>query len=665
MCGNRKLKIKLNLNVLRKSSSKGGQNVKTCVRLLLVFLILIPSLFPNVSIAYANEDEDTSKKACEGALKDKETTDKVDDFRDERATLNEEYSLDLAQLAFNAVNLNTLNQLIFGNPYCIWYESEEEPALTFGLFPTSIKEKVIDPVFNIVTFLFALILCLSILISGLKMMYSFTFAKRFNIGEELFMYFLAAVLLITYWTSVDYIFIFNHAIVSSVVEVLEGQGMKLGSLSLLASQDEFHFTDILVLFTEWVMLLFLNLVYMYRLFLITVLLLIGGLVIVGLLFEKTRKYFGMWLIDFLGAVFMQSVHAIYFAVIMMFINLNSISIVFKMILLFLFLPLSSMLLSIMGMSTATMAVSAAQKTVNYAALALRAKNKGKSKFAQQPGGKTAISALAEGSNSGGWNKFKAGSQIAGAVIGSTAGMVIGSGGASLGASFGSSLVGSTLQTPRNIAAGVKGVMDTRGKVKNNSLNLNNITDKRQYFGSMGESIGSMVGQGQLGRQIGYRLSGVSKDRILGSTELGGLGSVTLSDITTKYPEAKIQFQQTNEGSGFYLDDNGDMKLISPIGEADTRLKDGMTRTVDYMPTNSINKNGVGNSLPNTQMYSQVSDAMLADKSGNSFVDSGFDSSPFRPEQHCNVGQMPSPIKPLETNSPFDSSISPEKDGEVN
>lgn len=660
MCGKQRLKIKLNLSELRKSSSKGGQHVKTCVRLLLVFLILIPSLFHNVSLAYANSEEDISKKACEGALKDKETTDKVDDFRDDRATLTEEYSLDLVQLAFNAVNLNTLNQLIFGNPYCIWFESEEEPALTYGLFPTSLKEKVIDPIFNIVTFIFTLILCLSILISGLKMMYSSTFSKRFNIGEELFMYFLAAILIITYWSSVDYIFMFNHAITSSVVQVLEAQGMKLGSLSLLASQDEFHFTDILVLFTEWVMLLFLNLVYMYRLFLITVLLIVGGLVIIGLLFEKTRKYFGLWLIDFLGAVFMQSVHAIYFAVIMMFINLNTLSIVFKMILLFLFLPLSSMLLSIMGMSAATMTTRTAQSMVNYAAKAIKSKQifKGNPGLGKQQPSKTAISALAEGS--GTWNKLKTGAQFTGAVMGSTAGMVIGPGGASLGASFGSSLMGSTLQAPRNIAAGMKGIMDTRGKVKDSTLNLNNISDKRQYFGSMGESLGTLVGQGQIGRKVGYRLSGISKGAILGSTELGGLGSVNLSDIAAKYPEAKIQFQQTNEGSGFYLDDNGDMKLISPIGEADTRLKDGMTRTVDYMPMDSINKIDVGNSLANSQMYSQVSDAMLTDNSGNTFVESGFDASPFRPEQHCNVGEMPSPIKPLETDSPFDSSISPEE-----
>ncbi len=667
MCGKLKLKIKLNLNASRNSSSKGGQHVKTCVRLLLVFLILIPSLFHNVSLAYANNDEeDKSKKSCEGALKDKETTDKVDDFKDDRATLTEEYSLDLVQLAFNAVNLNTLNQLIFGNPYCIWFESEEEePALTYGLFPTSLKEKVIDPIFNIVTFIFTLVLCLSILISGLKMMYSSTFSKRFNIGEELFMYFLAAVLLITYWSSVDYIFMFNHAITSSVVEVLEAQGMKLGSLSILASQDEFHFTDILVLFAEWVMLLFLNLVYMYRLFLITVLLLVGGLVIIGLLFEKTRKYFGLWLIDFLGAVFMQSVHAIYFAVIMMFINLNSLSIVFKMILLFLFLPLSSMLLSIMGMSTATMTTRTAQSLINYAAKAGRSKQmfKGKPGLGNQQPNKTAISALAEGS--GTWNKFKTGAKFTGAALGSTAGMVIGPGGASLGASIGSNLVGNTLQAPRNIAAGVKGIMDTRAKVKDNSLNLNNISDKRQYFGAMGESLGTIVGQGQIGRKMGYGLSGISKGAILSSTELGGLGSVNLSDIAAKYPEAKIQFQQTNEGSGFYLDNNGDMKLISPIGDADTRLKDGMTRTVDYMPTDSLNKIDAGSTLPNTQMYTQVNDAMIADKSGNSFVDSGFDASQWRPEQHCNVGELPSPIKSLETSSPFNSSTSPEKDGEVN
>lgn len=642
--------------------------MKTCVRLLLVFLILVPSLFQNVSLAYANSDsEDNSKKACEGALKDKETKDKVDDFRDERATLNEEYSLDLAELAFNAVNLNTLNQLIFGNPYCIWFESEEEsPALTYGLFPTSIKEKAIDPIFNILTGLFALVLCLSILISGLKMMYSFTFAQRFNIGEELFMYFLTAALLICYWMGVDYIFMFNNAIVISVSEVLSDQGMKLGSLSLIASQDEFHFTDIIILFAEWVMLLFLNLVYMYRLFLITVLLLLGGLAILGLLFEKSRKYFKLWLLDFLGAVFMQSVHAIYFAVVMMFINLNTIGLVFKLILLFLFLPLSSMLLSIMGMSAATMTTRGAQTMVNTAALALRSKKLLGSKkgIPRQESGKTAISALAEGTNSSSWNKFKSGAQISGAIIGGTAGMVIGSGGAALGSAFGSKMMGSALQTPRNITAGVKGIMDTRGKVKDNSLNLNNISDKRQYFGSMGESFGAMVGQGQIGRKIGFQLSGVSTNRLLNSTELGGLGSVNLSDIVTKYPEAKIQFQQTNEGSGFYLDDSGEMKLISPIGEADTRLKDGMTRTIDFKSTDTTSKMAAGGSLPNYQMYSQVSDAMLADQSGNTFIDSNFDTNKWHPEQHCNVGNLPSPIQPLEKDSPFNTSNVENKGGEA-
>ncbi|MFY0520564.1 hypothetical protein ACOMCU_22445 [Lysinibacillus sp. UGB7] len=634
--------------------------MKTCLRLLLVFLILVPSLFLNVSIANANieKDESDSQKACEGALKDKETKDKVDDFRDERATLVEEYSLDLVELAFNAININTLNQLIFGNPYCIWFESEEEaPDLTYGLFPTSIKENAIDPIFNIMTSIFVLLFCLSILISGVKMMYSNTFAKRFNIGEELYMYFVSAVMLMCYWMGVDYIFKMNHAIVTAVTELLESQGMKLGSLSLIASQDEFQFTDIIVLFTEWVMLLFLNVVYMFRLFVITVLLMVGGLAIIGLLFERTRKYFRMWLIDFIGAVFMQSIHAIYFAVVIMFINLNTLELFFKMVLLFLFLPISSMLLSIMGMSTATMAVRGAQNMANSAAVLVRARQriKGKSGNAKHAGGKTAISTLAEGANSNSWNKFKAGAQFTGAVMGSTAGMVIGGGGAALGGSIGSKMMGSTLQAPRNIAAGVKGVMDTRSKVNDKFLNLNNISDKRQYFGSMGESIGAMFGQGQIGRKIGFKLSGVSTNRVLNSSELGGLGSVTLSDIVTKYPEAKVQFQQTNEGSGFYLNDAGNMKLISPIGEADTGLITGMTRTVDFMPTDESSKMASGGNLPNNQLYTQVSDAMLADSSGNSFVDSGFNTSQWQPEQHCNVGNLPSPIHPLENDSPFNSS----------
>lgn len=631
--------------------------MKTCVRLLLVFLILVPSLFLNVSITYANSDSDEKepKKACESALKDKETKDKVDDFRDERATLVEEYSLDIVELAFNAIGINTLKQLVFGNPYCIWFESEEEsPELSYGLFPTSIKENAIDPIFNIVTGVSVLLFCLSILISGLKMMYSHTFTQRFNIGEEIFMYFVTAVMLVCYWMGVDYIFMMNNAIVTSVSDLLESQGMKLGSLSIVASQDEFEFTDIIVMFAEWVMLLFLNLVYMFRLFVITVLLMAGGLAIIGLLYERTRKYFRMWLIDFIGAIFMQSVHSIYFAVVIMFVNTGSAGVFFKIILLFLFLPMSSMLLSIMGMSTASITVRGSQNMVNSAARLIRAKQmfKGKTKNPKDLGGKTAISALAEGTNSGSWNKFKAGAQFSGAVLGGTAGMVIGGGGAALGASVGSKMMGSTLQAPRNIAAGVKGIMDTRGKVNDKSLSLNNISDKRQYFGSMGESVGTMFGQGQIGRKIGYKLSGVSTDRVLNSTELGGLGSVTLSDISAKYPEAKIQFQQTNEGSGFYLDDNGSMKLISPIGEADTRLKDGMMRTIDFSPTDGADRIAADGFLPNNQLYTQVSDAMLADSSGNSFVDNGFNTSHWQPEQHCNVGQLPSPIHPLENDSPF-------------
>lgn len=623
--------------------------MKTCVRMLLVFLIIVPSFFFNASTSYA-ADETETEAACKPFFKDGDTEEKMGDFRDERASLDEEYALDLIELLLNTVKINTLEQLLFGNPFCIWFDGEEgETNTAYGLFPTTIKENVIDPFFNIATSIFALIFCLSVMISGLKMMFSATGGKRFNIGEEFFMYGATAVGFFCYWLGVDYLFLINDAIVTSIKDVLSAQGVTFGGFSIIAAADSLEFTDILILVTEWIIMLFLNLVYIYRLFIITVLLMLGGLAIVLLLFEKTRKYFGLWLRDFIGALFLQSVHALYFGIVILFINLDTIGFVFKMVLLFLFLPLSSMIMSLMGMSGSSIASKGAQSAVNSAGTMMRAKrmmgNKAGSKIPKM-GDTTKISELAKGSTN--WGRFKSGAQMAGSFIGGTAGSVIGGGGAMLGASAGGAFVGGVLQGPRNVTAGIKGIMDTRGKVKDGSLNLDNISDKRQYFGSMGESVGTMFGNGSIGRTVGHHMSGISKDRLLNSTALGGLGAVSLGDIISKFPEAKIQFQQTNEGSGFYLDEGGSMQMVSPVGESDPQLKDGMTRTVDFGAIDTSMAGGLSNGL----MFNQVSDSMIQDTSGNSYVDNGFDSSAYTPEQHCNVGVVPEAMQPLNTASPY-------------
>lgn len=643
-------------------------NVKTCVRLLLVFIIALSALLINVpsshaitlemavEVAQGDDTESSSEKACT-PFKDEAADKKMATYRDDYASLDEEYTLDIIELILNLFEINTLEQLVFGNPFCIWFDDEgqADTDLNFGLFPSSIKTEAIDPMFSLFVSISILALCLSMMISGLKMGYSYIGDSRFNIGEEIFMYFITALLLVSYWLGVDYVFMINNAIVTSLGDLLEAQGIKTTSFSVVATADSFTFSDIIILLAEWIIVMFLNVVYLLRLFMITILLMVGGLAIVGLLFESTRKYFKMWLLDFLGAVFMQSVHSLYFAVVILFVNMDTLNFLFKLTLLILFLPLSSMLLGFLNLSSSLITQKSAQNMVKSGAKLVAAKRFLNSRKANTPTmeGQTAISALATGSNSGKWDALKRGAGFSGAVVGGMAGLVLGGEGATLGSSLGAKFATSSLQVPRNITAGVKGIMDTRGKVKDQSLNLNNISDKRQYYGSMGESIGAVFGKGSMGRNIGYGLSGVSKSRLMNSTELGGLGDVSLSNILLHNPEAKIQFQQTNEGSGFYLNDNGQMKPISPIGEADAKLPFGAVRTIDF---DSVRPDVQGTShlqsLPNTnQLFYQSSPAVLRDANGNSFADQGFDSSKWTPEQHCNFGEYPSPISPLNSERP--------------
>ncbi len=629
--------------------------MKKWILVLLIFTLLLPSVSVIFSeTVYAAEDEELSstastiKNSCTRVMGEDEVYEKIDDFVEYRASLVEKYTLDFLEMFWNFFGVNTLTQLVFGNPFCLWFDGEE-PELAYGLFPQEIKTKVIDPIFTLFSSLYVVALALSILISGLKLGYSFVGFSRFNMGEEMYMYMITAFLLVCYWMGIDYLFMFNWSIVSSLSEFLASQGISVGNSILISTADKFYFSDIIMLFAEWLLMLFINLMYIYRLFVITVLMMVGGLVIIGLLFEKTRKYFKLWLVDFIGAIFMQSIHALYFTMVLLFISLDSSGFIFKFILLVLFLPISSMLLGMMGISSALIPQQAANSMVGGTATALRMGSLGINKLRGSKSlesvelGKSRIATLANGSNSKIWGATKTAASVAGAVTGATAGMVIGPGGSALGGMAGAKIGGLALQAPRNVAAGLKSLKDTVGNAKEKGFEniMGNLQDKRLFYGNVGESVGTMVGLGETGRKVGEGFSGVSRQRLLNSDEAGGLGGITMQDIASKYPDANIQFQQTNEGSGFYMERDGEMKLISPIGAADPSLHDGATRTMDYRVTDSLMKErNIDNQSGVTPSYlTRMNDATINDKAGNSFVDPNFRADLINPDSYYRSGMQ--------------------------
>lgn len=581
-------------------------------------------------------------------------------YQEDDASLQESYAIDLVQAIFNSVNINTLNTLVFGNPYCVWYDDYKGGDLVYGVFTKEQKEKIVDPVFKTFTSSYMFILLLVIMISGIKMAYQSVEKSKMLAANLFSKILLSIVLIVGYSVFAGYIFDINAAIVKDLEGLLESQGMDLKSSYIVANQDDFNFTDILIIGAEWMLVLFLNFVYIMRTIMITVLMATGGLAIVSILFDSSKKMFSAWLQDFLGAIFMQSIHALYFTIVLLFVSTlgGESAVFFKLILLALFLPLSSMVMGWLNLSSSSIAsstgmtgINSINTMMNMASRAKRAKSK------KVPGknngmdlsqiGKTRISSTGSGLNSNKWMSAKSIMAKSGVVVGATAGSVLGSAGAQMGGRIGGAVAPALLQTPRNVAGGVKGVVDTVKTAKREGFNNigQDINKKRKLYGDLGESLGTMIGAGSIGRSVGNSLSGVSRQRLLNSKENGGFGGVNLDTLASKYPGANVSFMQTNEGSGFYLNMDGSMVPISPMGAADTNLKNGEARMVDYQfaEKTSLQKDNLGNYVgtftnDNSSPLIRTSEAYI-NAGENKYIDKRFNAHSINPSDFYRSGMQ--------------------------
>lgn len=339
---------------------------KILLSLTCVFLLF--SVFASIASAETTE-------ACQNPYSD-ELKDKVNEFKDKDASIVEAYAMGIIESILNMFNLNTINRLVMGNPYCVWFENgdENEAGLVYGLYPVELKEKIIDPIFSVFSSIYIFMLTLAILILGLRKAYSFLGISSLRFGEEIMMYTITSICMVFYFFGIESIFLLNWSIVGSTKDMLQAQGIgtEFGFLMTenMIKAETLEFSDILFFYAEWILLLFLNFVYILRLFTITVLMILGGLAIISLLFEKTRHFFKLWLVSLLGNVFIQSAHAIYLAMVLLFFSLDSSGMLFKFLLLILFLPMSSMMMSWLGMADGLINTQVAQDFTNKAATAV-------------------------------------------------------------------------------------------------------------------------------------------------------------------------------------------------------------------------------------------------------------------------------------------------------
>lgn len=107
--------------------------------------------------------------------------------------------------------------------------------------------------------------------------------------------------------------------------------------------------------------------------------------------------------------------------------------------------------------------------------------------------------------------------------------------------------------------------------------------------------------------------------------------------------------QNNQGSAFYRPSAEGMEQISPLGAADTSLRDGENRMVDFRlngdnPLNTqstgayeMNRN-MGDGISTSSPYlSRTSDAYQMGSTGDRIQDSRFDSSSIQPDSYYKAG----------------------------
>jgi len=279
-----KIQLRSQVNNAPRDYRRGVGRLKKTLLMIMLFFFLLPS-----SISHAEGGQELN--GCRPVM-DEEKKASVKRFKDEEASLQEAYAIDFFEAFWNMVNINALDTLIFGNPYCIWFDEETE--LVNGIFPKEQKEKIIEPIFNLFTGAYVFVLLLSILVGSIKRSYGSLGGNKTAFQDDVFMFFVTSILLSCYWLMIEQVLNINWGIVSAFRELLEAQGIKLDSSLIVAAQDDFNFSDIVIMLAEMVLMLFLNFVYILRTFMIVILLGLGGLAVLSLLFETTQLKAFSW-----------------------------------------------------------------------------------------------------------------------------------------------------------------------------------------------------------------------------------------------------------------------------------------------------------------------------------------------------------------------------------
>lgn len=688
----------------------------------LVMLVFIITLSLQTTVASANPTVVTTpctpnanktflvgQQIGNGSLIDCVVQQQIDDAVDD-AGLMDGFIMGQANNLFKIPGVNSLQNLVFGNPYPTWgFNGDDTNQLQYGIFYDSEISSVIKPIMTILGGIYVSILTLAILLSSLKVgLKAHSPQAKTDFWTDIYMWVFSAFFIAGFWYLFSALMDANQALVQELAKTLIGKNINLQGFSIIAGAGGFQASDVLVFLAEWGLALYLNIIYISRKLIIILLVAMSPFAAYSLLFAKTRSFFGTWIKELIGNIFLQSMHAI---ILFMFCMIASImnggpgAMVFKLGMIIMFIPITGMLSKWLNLgdsstkigSAATMmgagAIGGAMMLMKGTPAMVRNGNAqggfgslgggmgasgggaggagGAGESGGMDSGATAISRAAAGGSK--WNSAKSTMGKVGGFMGATMGLSMGPAGVMLGSRVGSGIMSGGMQAARNIGSGMintgKSIAGEKGLSGLTPSAMkerwSNLEERRNTFGNVGESLGSVVGKGEAGRSMGQMLSGVSRPALHSANpSVGGFGEQTLEDIASNPINAgrDVRWDQTNEGSRFSMDDgSGNYKPISVMGAADSELKNGEVRSVSFKLPEAgesfkRSPNGqytvasigggssgdprggrevVGAAGGSTQFLARTSGAQIRGADGKKFEDSRFDASKINPDAYFN------------------------------
>lgn len=506
---------------------------------------------------------------------------------------------------FKIAGIAPIPDLIFGNPYKSWGITNGG-ELQYNLFYQREMDMIINPLIGAFASAYVTFTALSIMLSSLKMgVKAHSPQARADFWQDLQMWIASALFMAAFWFFFKTIVAMNDAIVGTIGITMAGNGLNSNSVSIIAAASTnsgvFGLGDVIIYLGEWVLTVMLNFIYISRKIVIIFLVLLAPFAAYSLMFARTRHFFGTWVKELLGNIFLPCIHGL---IIYTFASLSSLGAgtFFKLGMLIMFIPASGIVskwlqlgdsgsklggaLTMAGMSGVAGAMVLGRGAVQMAGGIRRGGSANTSVGGSESFGAsgndyltsaealkgTVLESTGRRSTASGraMNMAKNSAAVVGGTVGALAGMVAGPGGAVVGGMLGSKVGGGLVTAGGNLVSGGidagKAVFGSDGLVslvKSGDWSTN-LSQRRHALGNLGQSLGTMVG-GQLGgtagRAAGNALSMATRRRV--QTEQ--FGGMTPQDYAQKFPDADIYWKADSKKSGFYMNRNGQESLVSTLG----------------------------------------------------------------------------------------------------